>query len=781
MPEFKNAQEVEQICYDMKMADWPRSGNRARIDKLFNGWAPYSEQEVLDNSIEINVNFLEATRLGHDARAQFYGAFTKPSNYFTLTTDYGPVHKRAKWGKIVTAEMNKIMKRSLPYFECFRSKFAQDVLHGVGISAWPDSDQWCPDPMGMDDVLIPARTYLHMKNLPFFPIYRSFTGMELRKLTSGPNLDPGWNMDMVEAAIRWMDKETMQLMGSNWPEIWSLEKQEERVKGDGGFYVGDQVPTLDCWDFYFYDHTGKESGWKRKIILDSWATPASYTANARMERKQGDIYKDGGRFIYEGNGFFASDRSEIVAFQFADLSAVAPFQYHSVRSLGFLLFAPCHLMNRMQCKFSEAVFEALMMYFRVKSMDDIQRALKINLVNRGFIDDTITPLKAEERYQVNTALVEAGFGQLKEIIQQNSSSYTQNKESISSDKEKTATQVMAEVNSATSLTSVALQQAYQYQEYEYREIKRRFFKKMSDDPDVKRFRAACLKQGMPEKYLEAEAWESHSEQVMGAGNKTLEMAIANQLMQWRDKFDPEPQRKILYDATLALTDSAAKADMLVPPDQMHISDSIHDAQLSAGTLMRGLPVAIKTGMNHIEYVEALLPDMALIIQKAKQRGVPTPEELDGITNLAQHIAQHIQIIGEDEQEKPRAKEFSDKLGKLMNEVKALAQRLQQQMEAQQKQNGDGKGGEALAKIQARMMEAQAKIDQGRQSHAAKTAQRDIAFHKKSQQDEVKFKQDLAHKAQEHQLKMATEAASTAHEIQMNRMKSLSEPTNENND
>jgi len=40
-----------------------------------------------------------------------------------------------------------------------------------------------------------------------------------------------------------------------------------------------------------------------------------------------------------------------VAFQFADLSAVAPFRYHSVRSLGWLLYAVINLQNRLRCKF----------------------------------------------------------------------------------------------------------------------------------------------------------------------------------------------------------------------------------------------------------------------------------------------------------------------------------------------------------------------------------------------------------------------------------------------
>ncbi len=48
----------------------------------------------------------------------------------------------------------------------------------------------------------------------------------------------------------------------------------------------------------------------------------------------------------------------------------------------------------------------------------------------------------------------------------------------------------------------------------------------SRDPDVNSFRAACKAYGIPDKLLVAEAWDVEPERVLGAGNKTLEMAMA---------------------------------------------------------------------------------------------------------------------------------------------------------------------------------------------------------------------------------------------------------------
>ena len=108
---FSKASEVEQVCYEFKLADFSRGLDRARIDDLLNGVPPYTAQEVQENHIAINVNYLEGTRLAHDARMQFTGNFLKPGKYFTARSDMGPAHKRNDRSSIVTQSIARRMKR----------------------------------------------------------------------------------------------------------------------------------------------------------------------------------------------------------------------------------------------------------------------------------------------------------------------------------------------------------------------------------------------------------------------------------------------------------------------------------------------------------------------------------------------------------------------------------------------------------------------------------------------------------------------------------------------
>jgi hypothetical protein len=565
----------------------------------------------------------------------------------------------------------------------------------------------------------------------------------------------------------------MTLMNQNWPDMWTPEKMQERMKGDTGFYYGDNVPTINVFDFYFWNDSDKVSGWNRRMILDPWSMPdaAAVDAPARPEpvKRTGELYdKFARKFLYNpGTRKVAQDLSSIINWQFADLSAVAPFRYHSVRSLGFLLYAVCHLQNRLRCKVNEAVFEQLMIYFRVSSTEDVQRALKLDMISRGFVDESIKFMAPAERYQVNESLAMMGINLNQDLIHQNSSSYTaqpQNRDS----KERTKFEVMADVNAMTTLVSAALAQAYMYQLPEYREIARRFAIKDSRDPEVRQFQANCLRRGVSEKVLyNTECWEHEAERVMGAGNKTLELAISEQLMQYRPMFDPEPQRQILKNVTLAITDDPALANSLVPDNPVKITDTVAYAQLAAGTLMMGLPVANKTGINQIEYIDTLMATLGSLVQQAMQaNGNTSPEKLQGMFNMLGNINEHVQMIAQDKTEQERVKKYQKGMMEIGNALKGLGQQLQEKMKAQQAQGQQGPDPEVQSKIQSQQQLTQAKIENQKASHAQKTGQREVQFQMEQQRKQREFEADQARRQAEFDQQLQQEQISTAHEIKL---------------
>lgn len=790
---YDDARLLDSVCYDLVLGDYPRGQNRALINNLANGEPPYSEEEVKENGIEVNVNDLTHCCKMHDGRTQFQSALLKTGTEIVAKTDWPAIHRRADISAIVTDEIKKPMRRSIQWFERQRAKAGQIILHGIAPGVWENEDKWCTKPLGVEDVLIPSNTLLGFDNLPVYVLRRQFTSMELLKLTEKPKIDPGWNRGMLERIRKWLDSQLVTLRNVNWPDVWAPEKVAERVKQDTGYYLGDQVPTIDCFDIYGYVNDGKKSGWVRRIILDSWGQPqqsgGGYTMSRRNDGKAGDddLYRSFAKndFLYTSRDRIVyDDWQQSIAFQFADLSAVFPAYYHSVRSLGWLLYASCHVSMRMRCKFWEAIFEALMQQFKVQNMDDAQRALKMNLVNRGFIDETLKPIPAGERWQVNSNLVELGLQDVQGVITENSSSFVQNRNFSQDRTEKTKFQVMAELNTVTSLVSAAINQAYMYEVFEDREIFRRFMRKNSQDLDVRRARSNMLKRGVPEKYLVAEAFEIDRERTMGAGNKTMEMQIAGWLMEQRDKYDPQSQRIILRDATLAVTDNPDKAEELVPMQQ-EPSDSLHDAQVAAATLMLGMPMAFKDGVNHQEYAAALIGALNSEVQRAMQQGLATPEKLEGMQNLAgvdlngkpiqgNGATAHINALT-SKQDQPVKKNLATILGRQMNEVKGLAQRLHQAMQKQQQQNGNGQmDPKDMAKVQAMQLQAQTKAQIAERSAAQRTAQKQVMFEQQMRQERQKHQADLGIKHREHVANLAGQDLESASAIRRNKLSSTEE-------
>lgn len=799
--QFTSARAIEQCVWQMRLSDYPRGLNRARINSLANGAPPYSEEEEATNNIEVNVNDLTLTRLSHDARQQLYQAFNKPGNFFTASTDGGAADRRSERGQIVTSGINRIMKRSDLYFECTRSKLALTVLHGIGPSNWESECRWCPIPLGVEEVLVPSNTLLTFRNLPFFAVFRSYTGAELRRLTRNREAaaQAGWNLDAVDRSVEWADEQTSKLFGgSTWAEFWSPEKAQERFKQDSGIFASDLVQTIDCWDFYFWDDAGKHEGWRRRIIFDAWGGYSAWNGGSGYGARAWDarnrkmdfratpsknlIGDEKGMFLFSsGNRVVGDALTNLIHFQFADLSAVAPFRYHSVRSLGFLLYAVCHLQNRLRCSFSESVFEALLNYMRVRTLDEAERALKVQLANRGIIDDTVQFLPPSERWQPNAQLIELGLNEFKQTVNDNSSSYVQNQNFSRDRVEKTKFQVMAEVNAMQTLVSAALQQAYRHQTTEYREIFRRFLLKDSRDPDVNEFRARCLARGVPERLLVPEAWDIEPERILGGGNKTLEMAISQQLMEWRPAYGPQAQQQILRDATLAITDDASRAETLVPRGT-GVSDSAHDAMVAFGSLMVGAAVALTEDQNRLEVVQVWLGELGMAVQRAEQMGnMVSPDRLVGMQNALQHVSQLIGEIGKDEKQKETAKQLAAQSGQLANKIKGFAQRLQQQMKAQAAQGGEGSEMmKAQAKIAADAAQAQVKMANARESHAQKTAQKQVSFEAAERRAEEQHQLELRRELESQQVEDANRGMETAANIRINAVTAAADAANKAN-
>lgn len=688
--------------------------NRARIDSLFNGNPPYTDQEANDNRIDTNVNFLEGTKIIHQARQQFANAFLKPQNFFTVTLRTGPQSKRVEWASIITDELNRILKRSPYYSQVLENQFASVVLHGVGPVVWPRDNDWCPKAKGIEDVIVPTATLVSGENLSYFAIYTYFSVDDLVKIKTSKTRDPAWNLEMLNSAIENLTRQVGATYGNvDWQNYLYPEKIEEDFKQNSGFWGSDAVPVLKAYDFYFYN--AEKRAWLRRIIVD----PNSGNTG-QMQITNEFLFNSGDRS-------YGETYHQIMHVQFADGAVVPPFRWHSVRSLGYLLYAVCHLQNRLRCKFSDAVFESMLWYFRNVSAGDKERLEKIDLQHMGIIPDGLTWVLPNERNQVNFELVNGELAMNRQLMAEASASYQQDVND-GTQKELTATEVMARVQSSNQLLGSMLTRAYLYQIPQYREISRRFC--VLDNPDCKKFRERCMARGVDKAVFDVEEWDIDPERVMGSGNKILEIAQADRLMSVRPLLDPQAQREVVHMFVEANTDDPNLANRLVPMSAKTPSPAMQIATMSWGTLIDGKPVVVADGINQFDYIETMLLLLDSEIQKINQTGgMVDANRIMGLQNVVKNIATHIEMVAGDKDSADRVREYSDSLGQAENFIKAYAQRLQEAAQAQQEQAQQGQpvDPETQAKVQSMLITAESKAKIAESNAVMKQQQKQVAF------------------------------------------------------
>jgi hypothetical protein len=283
--------------------------------------------------------------------------------------------------------------------------------------------------------------------------------------------------------------------------------------------------------------------------------------------------------------------------------------------------------------------------------------------------------------------------------------------------------------------------AYAREKFLFMEIGRRFCIKNSKDPDVRKFRMECLKDGVPEEALNSERWDYQVNRVAGGGNKVLEVAIAKEMLGVMPMHGPEAQTIILRNFDAAVTGDWKLANLLTP-DGPKVTDSIHDTEIAFGAIMAGSMLSPKAGLNAIEVITTMIRLMSAKVAQIQQTGgVGDMRDIQGLGNAIKYTEGFVQQLEGDKSQKELAKKANDALGKIGNEVKAFAQRFHEQQQ-KQAEASSGMDPKDLAKIQAIMLTAQAKAKIATDSAAQRTAQRQLQFEAKQKQAAEKHAQDL---------------------------------------
>jgi hypothetical protein len=760
---FKSADDIWFTIYQMVWADVPRAANRERINALAVGAPPFTEREAMDNKIFTNANFLDMRRAIATAQLQDRQAYLKPPRYFDWALDTGPKAKRMEWGMTISNEINRRLKRSHKLTEVLKSKISSARLHGPGPSVWTKREEWCPHTRGVEDILVPSLTLRDRSNLDYFAVFTTFTLAELRKMTSGKYVDPGWNMPLVDALCKKMETELGSVATNAQTNNWQFPEKFGQDLVENSAYIGiDAAPRIRCYDFYFKKEIRGKEQWVRRILLDRVNEPYAGISG-------GDKPVQNEFLFNPGNRPYADDLNAILHVLFADMNPVAPFRWHNVRSTGMMLYTVGHLVNRMKCKMMDSFVESMNMYFRVDGSGDKERVQNIDLYNYGVIPDGVTVIPQQERLNLNWQNILQVIGGMTRSLTDMSSVVAENSENTNG-QPPTATQIVADANNRNAMISDSISDGMDDMEIFWEQLARRFA--TLDHPDCNAFRRKCEEQGVDKAiWKNPDAWIIKAQRSIGGGNKAIEMTMIGELRGLAPQLGPEVQRYISKLAFAIYSDNPGLADSMMPDAEVSASWSIEVARLAWGTLMQKISVPLTTSVDHKQYTATLMATLAEVVQAAvmaMNAGQMTDmKTLDGYAFISTTIEQELQFIAGDESSVQWSKQAKDHMAQINNELKALIQRTQQAMKAQQPQQ-DPKAAIEAAKAQQQMQ-------QKAQSHQLSLQNQAVEFqmtqqHRQQQHalDTAQQLQDMQQQHTEHKVDVAMDAAKTAADIQIKR-------------
>jgi hypothetical protein len=729
--EFSSCQKVFDVCKSLQDIETLRGSDRSKINSLFNGQRPYSKEDEAKYQIQINVNWGEGKRIMLDANRQLDNALLHPGILFNCQLEEGKVDKRDEWSTIFTNLIHKPLQRGKSgkrhrFLVSARNKTV--CMHGVGAILWPNGFRWMGRFVPLEDLLIPTDTYCDFSNMRYFAVNLYLSPGEFADMTVGDNVDKGWDEKTAKAILDEQKNLYTESTSSTWrdqPEAMKQIHDQNR-----GYYYSDKVPTIKLRRFY-YQEVDEPKKWYQLVVL---------------RESIGKVNTD--RFLYENKDVFSTDIDQILNVQYGDGNLIAPLKYHSVRGLGVDLFAPVETLNRLRCDFVQAVFEHMKMYFKIQDPTDRDRLKQVVLQQFGFIPDGLSIVPRTERHVIDAALVDNAMAQMRGIMQENSASFVKDN-NTGQEKEMTAFETNARLNQSSVMVNGMLQNMYLQEGHYYEEIVRRFCYKESADKEVKKFREDCIKQGIPEDLLVADKWRVTPERVLGGGDRTLAQQEAQWLMQNKDKYDPKAQTTILRLSTSTMLGDPAKALMLVPTAPVSSTAGSDMAESLFGTLMSGVQVSPRTGIDQQGYVTSLIKMLGTVIQRISgMDNTGTVSELIGMVTVVQNASQHLMILSADEQQKQTVKQLGDALGKLTNLIRAFAQR-QAQAKGQQGQQGDPK---EAAKVQAIGLKAQVGAQIKQQQFEAKQRQQMIEFELEQSRENMRTlaeikREDISHRTE----------------------------------
>ena len=687
---IKDPDALHQVYLRLKQSDDVNARNRAEVDAMFDGAAPWDDNILRQAGMasRCNLNFGEAEFILEAALAGYIDLINSVENLVSVKVKEKDSQKKSDYEQIIAEGFTKMLREWDEFFPKYMLNANYFVKHGVSVTYWEDEYDWRWQVSKIGDFLVPRRTWAIEDAIEIAVSPRIMRAHELYSFIRDEDRaeEIGWNVDEVKRAI-------MANTGAqNTYHITDWERFEEDLKNNDLFVAhgsGSEVRVIHGW------------------VKEYDGTMSHYISLADGSNED---------FLYQKRGRFSKATDAFVTFTYG--VGTNGF-YQAIRGLGYKIFPHIQVSNRMRCQFVDGAMLSTSLLIQPDSEDSLENLAfeylgPFSVLQSGVnIVDKQLPNIGQNAIPV--------LQDMTEQLQRRAGAYS-SPTGNPNPKERTKFEVQAQLQGSASLTTGAMNLFYE----PWNRLLRGAFKRATREDylsgerggrQVAAFWKYCTERGVPLDVLHNQIDEVNAVRAIGAGSDQLRLVAMDEMMQMLGQFDEQGKQNVLRDR-LAVRVGYDQVDRYVPKqaDARPVIDQ-KIAELENAAMAQGKQIQVAPNENHFVHAQVHIGDIAQQAQALKQGQADPQQAVAYFQAIAPHATQHLEQVAQDAS---RKQEYGQ-LKKTLQQSGEIFEQTSEKVQAQQAQAAQQPQQEAAPspEIQSKLQQHQADLQMEQERHQQK--------------------------------------------------------------
>lgn len=696
---IKNATEARNIYRMLRKADETAARDRARIQSMIDGEAPYDQAQLINQGLgEIaNVNWGQAEQILNLATSPYIDLQEAVEVMITTPTRFGDPQMRQEWEAIIAEEFTRMLRTWPEFFPRYLYLIQQFLAHGVAIAYFDDDIDWRPQISPLGDFLIPRQTRASDEEIEVACFVRSYPPHELYTKIEDENLaaELGWNVKETKRAI--VNSRQIDVSDStvyNWETL-----QREFKNNDIGVTGGAKATEIKV---------------VHMLVKELDGTVSQYLFT--HEPEDGD--NQGKEFMFQRRHRYEDSSQAFVSFCYG---VGSNGYFHSIRGLGSKIFSIVQALNRLRCRMYDGIMMSSMQMIEPENEDALED-LSVLHIGPYMVKPANVKIVSTEQPNLGQSVM-PGMADLNSLLQQQAGQYA-TEAMFNATRERSAYEVRAQLESLSNINLASLVLFYSPWERLLREVLRRATRTdyYAEDPggrEVIDFKTRCIERGVPEEALAlVDVKRARVARAIGNGSSAARSAVMQQIYTLSANFDPEGKRQSLRDL-LRTIGGAEVADRYVPPQEgQRPPMEAKLAMLENNQLIKQEEVPVLPSEMHSIHFPIHYQEIQKGMMDIEEGRVSLVDATPSLVKIFEHASQHAEFM-QGFPEYPQVKQAIQQAQEyISNGVRAIQKLQREQMEQQQMAPQEA-APQGNADLDTKLVEARVKLQMAEELHQQK--------------------------------------------------------------